>query len=137
MGDLDAAEEYFRKALAANGDFLRAREKIAVIMVKRGNYEAAERMIGGNREVFADIYKILGDIKFYQGELDEAEAQYRRSLDVNAEYTGAILSLALTLRKKGHEDEADAILRKLLEIDPENVIARNLLGRGPLDLDAP
>ena len=137
MGDLGAAEDYFKKALEVNPRFLRAKEKLAVIMVRNGNYEKAEEILEPQNEVFADLYKIMGDIKFYKGELDAAEEQYRQSLGVNAEYGGAFLSLALTLRKKGLEDEAEAVLRKLLEIDPEDVVARNLLGRGPLDLDSP
>lgn len=137
MGDLGAAEEYFRKSLGVNPEFLRAKEKLALIMVRNGDYEKAEEILVPHNKVFADLYKIMGDIKFYKGELDAAEEQYRKSLGVNAEYGGAILSLALTLRKKGLEDEAEEVLRKLLEVDPENVVARNLLGGGPLDLDSP
>ncbi len=135
MGRVDEAEQFFGKALKLNARFVRAREKIAYIMIKRGDYEGAETILGNNGGDFADFYKITGDIKFYQGKLDEAERLYRQSLAVNAEYGEASLSLALTLRKKGIDAEADELLRKLVEIDPSNVIARNLLGRGPLDLD--
>jgi tetratricopeptide (TPR) repeat protein len=76
----------------------------------------------------------MGDIKYFRGDLDNAEALYRRSLDVNSEYGEAVISLALTLRKKGQDEEAEKLLEKLLEIEPENVLARNLVGRGPLDL---
>ena len=79
---------------------------------------------------------IMGDNKYYRGELDAAEDLYRRSLDVNSEYSEAVISLALTLRKKGAEEEAGKLLDKILEIEPENVLARNLVGRGPLDLES-
>lgn len=134
MGRVEEAEQFFRKSLTMNGNFVRAKEKIAYILIKRSDYQAAEEMLKDNGENFADLYKIMGDIKFYQGKLDEAERLYRRSLTVNAEYGEASLSLALTLRKKGMDTEAGELLRKLIEIDPCNVIARNLLGRGPLDL---
>ena len=54
---------------------------------------------------------------------------------VNSEYGEAVLSLAMTLRRKGLEEEAEDALRKLIEVDPENVVARNMLEKGPLDLE--
>jgi hypothetical protein len=41
----------------------------------------------------------------------------------------------MTLRKRGLEKEAERVLMNLLEQDPENVLARNLLGHGTLDLE--
>jgi type IV pilus assembly protein PilF len=130
------AERFFRQALGANPQFLRAKEKLAHIMIRNGDYVGAERMLDPPQSDFADLYKILGDIKFYRGELERAECFYRMSLGVNSEYSEASLSLALTLRKEGRESEAEDMLKRLLEHDPENVLARNLMGRGPLDLDS-
>ncbi len=129
------AERFFRRSLEVNPRFLRAKEKLAHILIKSARYEEAERILDPPEADFADLYKILGDLKFYRGELEAAEGYYRRSLEVNAEYGEANLSLALTLRNEGREGEAEVLLRKLIEHDPENVLARNLLGRGPLDLD--
>jgi tetratricopeptide (TPR) repeat protein len=130
------AEELFRRSLKINPSFLRAREKLALLMVRREDYGGAEEILGKNGEDFADIYKIMGDIKYFRGELDEAEDLYRRSLDINSEYSEAVISLALTLRRKGREEEAGRLLDRILEIEPENVLARNLIGRGPLDLES-
>ncbi|MBN1163629.1 MAG: tetratricopeptide repeat protein [Candidatus Krumholzibacteriota bacterium] len=129
------AENFFRRSLKINGNFLRAREKLALILIRREDYEGAERILDSNGDNFADLYKIMGDIQFYKENLDQAEAYYLKSLEVNSEYGGAIVSLALTLRKKGRDAEALEQLQHLLEFDPENVVARNLLGSGPLDLD--
>lgn len=136
MGKLEPAEQFFRKALDMNGGFIRAKEKIAYLLIKRSDFQGAEAILKDNDRNFADLHKIMGDIKFYQGKLDEAERFYRLSLAVNSEYGEASLSLALTLRKKGKDEEANALLHKMVEVDPSNVIARNLLGRGPLDLGA-
>jgi tetratricopeptide (TPR) repeat protein len=135
MDRLSEAEELFRRSLGINPSFLRAKEKLAVLLVRRKEYREAEEVLGNNGEDFADIYKIMGDIKYYRGDLDDAEDLYRRSLDVNSEYSEAVISLALTLRKKGREEEAGKLLDKILEVEPENVLARNLVGRGPLDLE--
>jgi tetratricopeptide (TPR) repeat protein len=135
MDNLVDAERFFRHALTINARFLCAKEKLAHIMIRKGDYEAAEKILDPPETDFADLYKILGDIKFYRGELEAAERFYRKSLGVNSEYSEANLSLALTLRNEGREAEAEALLRKLIEHDPENVLARNLLGRGPLDFE--
>ncbi|HVO76763.1 MAG TPA: tetratricopeptide repeat protein [Candidatus Bathyarchaeia archaeon] len=129
------AERFFRHSLEVNPHFLRAKEKLAHVMIRNGEYEAAEKILDPPESDFADLYKILGDIKFYRGELEAAERFYRKSLGVNSEYSEANLSLALTLRNEGREAEAEELLKKLIEHDPENVLARNLLGRGPLDFE--
>jgi tetratricopeptide (TPR) repeat protein len=129
------AERFFRRALEVNPAFLRAKEKVAHIMIRSGDYEGAEKMLSPPQSDFADLYKILGDIKFYRVDLEGAERFYRMSLAVNSEYSEASLSLALTLRKEGRESEAEEMLRRLLEHDPENVLARNLMGRGALDFE--
>ncbi|MCK4549185.1 MAG: tetratricopeptide repeat protein, partial [Candidatus Krumholzibacteria bacterium] len=136
MSRFDEAEELFGRALDINPSFLRAREKLAVLLVRREDYKGAEEILGNNGDDFADVFKIMGDIKYFRGELDAAEVLYRKSLDINSEYSEAVISLALTLRKKGREEEAEKLLEKLLEIEPENVLARNLVGRGPLDLES-
>jgi len=135
MEKLAEAERFFRHSLEINPRFLRAKEKLAHIMIHDGDYEAAEKMLDPPETDFADLFKILGDINFYRGQLEAAERFYRKSLGVNSEYSEANLSLALTLRNEGRETEAEALLRKLIEHDPENVLARSLLGRGPLDLE--
>jgi tetratricopeptide (TPR) repeat protein len=137
MEHFDEAESFFRKSIEGNPSFLRAREKLAHVLMKKGKLEEAEELLETFETDFADLYKIKGDIKFNRGDIDSALSFYRKSLEVNSEYGEAVLSLAMTLRKKGLEEEAEQVLKRLIEIDPENVVARNMLGRGPLDLDTP
>lgn len=137
MEHFDDAERFFRKSLEGNPSFLRAREKLAHVLMKKGKLEEAEQLLETLDTDFADLYKIKGDIKFHRGDIDSALFFYRKSLEVNSEYGEAALSLAMTLRKKGLEEEAERVLQRLIEVDPENVVARNMLGRGPLDLETP
>ncbi|MCD6378924.1 tetratricopeptide repeat protein [bacterium] len=132
---LEEAELYFRKALELNNNYLRAREKLTYLLVRKGKYKEAERFLGKNSEGFADIYKIMGDIQYYQKNFEKAEEYYRKSLEVNSEYTDVLLSLAIVLRNKGESDEAQVFIKRLLEIQPENLAARNLLGEGPLNIE--
>lgn len=130
------AERFFRKSLEENPRFSRPKEKLAYISMKRGRLEEAEQLLDSLEVEFADLYKIKGDIKFCRGDVDSALTFYRKSLEVNAEYGEAALSLAMALRKKGLEPEAEQVLKRLLEVDPENVVAMNLLGRGLFDLES-
>ncbi len=136
MGMEKEAEEFFRRSLLINGRFIRAREKLAMLLIRRGEYQEAEKLLDSNGDDFADLYKIMGDIQFYKGNLDAAEACYRKSLDVNSEYGEALISLALTMRQKGMDDKAESILHRLVEIDPGNLVARNLIADGFSGLDA-
>ncbi len=135
MNRILEAEEYFRKSLKVNRHFIRAREKLASILIKRAEYQEAEELLEENGENFADLFKIMGDIQFFKGNLEKAEEYYRKSLNINSEYGEAVISLALTLRKKGADKEAEELLKELLKYDPENIVARNLIGDGAIELD--
>jgi len=134
MDRINEAENFFRKALEINPSFLRASEKLALILLRKGDYAGAEELLSGSEKDFAELYKLLGDIKFFKGDIDDAEKYYRKSLKINSEYSEAALPLALVLRKKERFDEAEDVLKHILDYDPENVVARNLLGKGPLDI---
>ncbi len=132
---IEEAEGYFQQALNLNNDYLRAREKLTYILIKKEKYKEAEDLLGNNEEGFADIYKIMGDIQYYQENFEKSEEYYRKSLEVNSEYTDVMLSLAIVLRNKGESEKAQIVLKRLIEIQPENLPARNLLGEGPLNID--
>ncbi|MBD3178849.1 MAG: tetratricopeptide repeat protein [Candidatus Latescibacteria bacterium] len=134
-GRMEKAEEYFRKAVEVNDKYLRAREKLAHILVEKGNFEEAEEVLGSNDGDFADIYKIMGDIQYYRHNYDKAEEYYSRSLEINSEYTDVLISLSIVLRNKGENERAQEILMNVLKYEPDNLAARNLLGEGPLNID--
>lgn len=133
-GRIDEAEEFYRKAITLNENYLRAREKLAHILIQKEAFEEAESMLEENDGDFADIYKIMGDIQYYKKNYDRAEDFYRKSLGVNSEYTDVLLSLAIVLRNRGESEQAQRMLEKLLEVDPENISARHLIGEGPLNI---
>ena len=134
-GRMDKAEEYFRRAVDINRNYLRAREKLAHILVKKGEFEEAEQILGSNDGDFADIYKIMGDIQYYRHNYDKAEEYYQKSLEMNSEYTDVLISLSIVLRNKGDNKQAQKVLKRVLEVEPDNLAARNLLGEGPLNID--
>lgn len=135
-GRAEKAEKYFRRAIEVNDKYIRAREKLAHILVRKGEFEEAEKVLGGNDSDFADIYKIMGDIQYYRHNFDKAEEYYRKSLEINSEYTDVLISLSIVLRNRGENQRAQEVLERVLEVEPDNLAARNLIGEGPLDINS-
>jgi tetratricopeptide (TPR) repeat protein len=63
-----------------------------------------------------------------EGKLDEAIAEFRRSLQLNADSAQTRYNLAYALSARGRRDEAIAELGAALRIDPEYAQAHNNLG---------
>lgn len=70
----------------------------------------------------------LGNILNDLGKLGDAEASYRRALQINPEYAEAYGNLGSLLKSLGRLDEAEASLRRALQINPDNVEAHVSLG---------
>ena len=62
------------------------------------------------------------------GEIDEAEAHYRRAIEIDPNYAEAHNNLGLLLDDRGRRAEAAEQFRKALEINPQYVQAHNNLG---------
>jgi len=75
----------------------------------------------------------LGAIEAGLGRRDAAEGHYRRAIELDPELRNPRLALADLLILRGSEDEARAVLRGLLELEPAHAGALQRLGR----LDAP
>jgi tetratricopeptide (TPR) repeat protein len=61
-------------------------------------------------------------------ELSQAEALYRKAIEIDSKYHFAYNNLGNVLADLKRYDEAEAAYRKVIEIDPNNVIAYNNLG---------
>lgn len=71
----------------------------------------------------------LGAIEAAQGRHESAEAHYRRALELDGTLRNARLGLADLLVLRGAGEEARALLRELLQLEPEHAGARRRLQR--------
>ncbi|HEY4362997.1 MAG TPA: tetratricopeptide repeat protein [Bryobacteraceae bacterium] len=75
-----------------------------------------------------------------RGELDGAEAAYRRAVEADPKNVRALLPLALILDGNGKREEASALYQRVLGVEAENPIALNnlayLMAEAGKDLDA-
>lgn len=71
------------------------------------------------------------------GRLDEAEAHYRRGLELRPDYPFALNNLANVLRRSGRRDEAQRLLERSIEFRPGYVSPRLNLGNLAMDRGDP
>jgi len=120
MGELDKAEDYYKKAASSNGVHPDPYLGLATIAVQRGDLEGALSLytkahgIDANDKTFAGI----GLVKMEQGEKEEAFSLFLEALAKNPENMVALLSII----RLGHElDKLQLIVAPLenyLSINP-------------------
>ena len=76
----------------------------------------------------AEAHRKLGKVFQEQGRLSEAEASYRRALEIRPDYAEAHYDLANVLRDLGRQVEAEASYRRAVAIKPDYAQAHNNLG---------
>ena len=120
-GNLDGAEERYRRALTISPDHPHALHLLGVICHQRGAHGEAvaliERAIALNPE-YADYYSNLGAALFAQKRLDEAEVNFRKAAQLNPLSSEAHSNLAAVLSDKGQIDEAIASYETANRINP-------------------
>src|SRR5262245_3587031 len=82
-----------------------------------GEYDRAADLLGAlaaEHLDFADVYDMLGVIHHQQGRLAEAEAMFKRALEINPGYTEAALNLAVTYNDLGKYKEAQEIYARAM-----------------------
>jgi len=88
------------------------------------------RLMGLEKQAntLADTHFQLGNILYFDGDLDKAIAEYREAIKLNPDYESAHYNLGSALEDKGDLDEAETEFRKAIEINPNNVKACYRLG---------
>jgi superkiller protein 3 len=119
MQELDRARAEFAAALAIDATHSRAHLYLGRIAVARGEDAVAEREFA--LAVASPAVDPLAP--FYQGlhffqlrRLDEAEAAFRRALELAPDLHSAHLNLALVLQRRGRTEEAARHLERFREI---------------------
>ncbi|MEZ5961815.1 MAG: sulfotransferase [Hyphomonadaceae bacterium] len=137
-GDVAGALQSYDAALVHRADFAEAHNN-------RGNALRALGRADEAREAFAraialrpnygEAHSNLGNVQRDAGQLAAAEASYRRSLALQPEEVGPLFNLITVLEEQGKLEEADQVIqraeaaaRRVLEVQPENAEAANVLG---------
>jgi protein O-GlcNAc transferase len=130
-GRLQAAEQIYRRILAAEPNHADAFHLLGVVASQVGKHDAAveyiQRAIALHGQA-ASFHNNLGEA--YRGLHRPAEAQacYRRALELKPVYAEAHSNLGNSLKDEGRLDEAIACYRRALSLRPDFAEAHNNLG---------
>lgn len=78
---------------------------------------------------FTDLCNELAICLMELGELDKSKACLISALEQECENTKIIANLGMLSLRKGNHDEADGFFRTVLEIDPNDTLAKEMLSR--------
>lgn len=91
-----------------------------VVLLGAGDVQARSEEAIKRNNFGADFLK--------QGRLDEAIAEFQRSVEVDPEYAAAHFNLAYAYDQRQRFDEAIAQYKKALQLEPNNLFGLNNLG---------
>jgi Flp pilus assembly protein TadD len=131
LGQLEAAEDYWRRALKEEPDFADVHSNLSnLLRVARrfAEAEAGYRRALAIQPEHAEARNNLGVLLQELGRLPEAEATYRQAIATRPNHANAHNNLGNLLRVTQRFTEAEAAYRQTLAIRPDHAEAHNNLG---------
>ncbi len=120
----DIALEYFKLALERDPGFALGYSGLAecLMQLEKPDYLGSEEYAKKALHIdpgLAEAHRTLADVlAYYSHQLEAAEAEYRKAIELNPNYARAHNSYAVFLRHLGRVDESFSEFRKALELDP-------------------
>lgn len=140
------AEEAYTGLLGLNGDDAQWVYRRGVVRFKIGDLEGALADLGKAADTYKNTPVVQAwhaDLLRMMGELEAAEAGWRQAIkaeekqEPRIEWPQSRVGLAMTLLDLERADEAEALCRRALELNPGYSHAAFILGRALRDLDRP
>jgi type IV pilus biogenesis/stability protein PilW len=142
LSDYRGAEKSLQEAVSLNPYLTDARNTLGAVYMKTGRKEEAqtEFLQCLKDTTYSHPEKVLynlGTLQLEQKHISEAEATFRRAVEVNASYAKGYYGLGQALLLSGRRDEAAKNFEKVISLDPaspEAAKAKEALGqtRGPV-----
>jgi protein O-GlcNAc transferase len=125
-GDAAGALDAWEAVLALDAGHAEAACNLALLRPRRGEAVLTAALATGlTGDRLAAVLANLGGLRAQQGRQAEAVATYRQALDETPSSTPALNNLAQALKHLGELDEADAVLGRLIELEPALLTARS------------
>lgn len=120
---LDAALEALKRAISLKPDYAPAHYLMAVALDQKGESEQAileleEAKLRAPRDV--EIAFQLGRLYWRKNDLEKAQAEFERVLNLFENHPNARYMLGLVYDKKGEKEKAKEEFKKLLALNPQN-----------------
>jgi len=134
-GDLDAAIDYFDKALIVRPGYSLAKENLELAHKKKkeslGNEKVLTEELKEETEGVPERVKSLNDTGIAEGrsgDLVEAIALFKEAIELYPGYAESYNNLGYAYYLKGEPERAEEYFKKALEIEPDHKKARSNLG---------
>lgn len=88
----------------------------------------ARRLIVSDHGDAKWAHNVLGNVRRNAGAADDAIAEYRAALDLDANFVPALANMAGVLAEQGRFDEAETFLAKLTSVDPNGALVAEVRG---------
>lgn len=115
------AEALLEEMLALAPENVTARNLLAFIAVRRGNFDAAERHYLGSLSWQPRQHRVhgaLGAIALRRGNLDDAERRFREALALAPTFVEAMSNLGFVEAARGNDFGAQAWYERAIAVDP-------------------
>jgi len=130
-GAKDAAEKYWRAAVAISPGFSRAHNNLGLLCAESGRLaeaEAAFRAALAHQPDYAEALHNLGAVLVNLRRLDEAASVCRRAVALRPGHAEGFFNLGNALKDAGRHEEAAAAFRQAVALKPGYAEAYNNLG---------
>ena len=128
---LEAAVTHF-KMVRPGQDFLPAMNQLAGIMLAQGKEAQLRRFYADQRrhypQVAPDLYILEAEILAQRGQPESALELLEEALARYPDVSNLLYTRSLVAEKQGDLPRAEADLRKIIELEPDNASALNALG---------
>ena len=128
--DFPSAKKYAQAALTANPKSVDAQIVLANALAGLKDQDGAIRELEASMQLAPDDsrpYTSLGSIKATQGKGQEAEAAYRKAVEIDPKSVGARLALAYYLWSEKRLPETEKVLVDALRLDDKNELGNRML----------
>ncbi len=118
--NLEDAEQEFRLALEMAPRFVNARYNLALVLLKRGRHEEAEKMLAAlvsDRPREPDFLFAYGHVLFLETRFAASIEVFQRLLAAAPAHRRGVFGLARSLQESGRRPEAIAAWQRYLELD--------------------
>lgn len=129
LENIDEAEKLALQAVQEEPSSPRATDALALVMLRQGRVEEAERLIDtfiGAHEPDAGLLFRKGEVRRSARDMDNAITYFDRALSLNRSFIPALTSRALSRLALGENDKALEDAETILTDSPQNPIGRYL-----------
>ena len=121
--DTKKAEEYFKKSIKSDSNFIKAYNNLAEIHVSQNNLKQAAKILekASKQKQSAQTFSNLGMIYAKLEDFDKAIEAYRKALKIDPQRPRALSNLGVVYLKKGDEESAVRAFKHALNMDKKNI----------------